>query len=175
MRMITAAEKRATEKYKGVDSGGYPREGLHVKPTAWDAWLESRPDSSPLRIEDRRTPEQTAADNELMRRWVGALAPPPLTPYEEVQKKYGRPFRYDEFPPELFPPPQRVEPTWIDKNGQPISPPPTHDAYGYGPQVHINPANWDAWLAARLPSENIEDRRTPEDVALDNPPRRKRK
>jgi hypothetical protein len=32
----------------------------------------------------------------------------------------------------------------------------------------INPTNWDAWLASRPESENIDDQRTAEEIAWDN-------
>jgi hypothetical protein len=37
----------------------------------------------------------------------------------------------------------------------------------------IIPENWDAWIASRPESDNVEDRRTPEQIAWDNRVRQK--
>jgi hypothetical protein len=34
--------------------------------------------------------------------------------------------------------------------------------------VRITPENWDAWLESRPESANVEERRTPDEIARDN-------
>ena len=55
-----------------------------VKADPWDAWLESRPESG--NVEDRRTPEQRALDNELLFQHNRNVPKPPVSTYRKHYK-----------------------------------------------------------------------------------------